>query len=249
MEHTIKDSDYNRVLVKLSGESLKGDSNLGINYESLNFLANEFKEATELGVQIAVVIGGGNFWRGHEWEALGMDRATADYTGMLATLMNALALQDSLEKNGMAVRTMSALEVQAVAETYIRRKATSLLSKKRIVIFGAGIGDPFMTTDTAAALRSIEIGADILCMSKNQVDGVYDSDPISNPNAKKFDNLEYIDAINLRLKIMDGTALSLCMENDLPIVVFDLFKKGNLSKVLSGLKIGTTISNSKTKNS
>jgi len=235
-------------LVKLSGESLKGDSSLGIDYESLNYLANEFKEATKLGVQIAVVIGGGNFWRGHEWESLGMDRATADYTGMLATLMNALALQDALEKHGMPVRTMSALEVQAVAETYIRRKATSHLNKKRIVIFGAGIGDPYMTTDTAAALRSIEIGADILCMSKNQVDGVYDSDPHNNPNAKKFDNLEYIDAINLRLKIMDGTALSLCMENDLPIVVFDLFKPGNLTKVLSGTKIGTTISNSKTKN-
>jgi uridylate kinase len=235
-------------LVKLSGESLKGNSNFGIDYNSLNYLANEFKDATKLGVQIAVVIGGGNFWRGHEWEALGMDRATADYTGMLATLMNALALQDAIEKNGMPVRTMSALEVQAVAETYIRRKATSHLNKKRIVIFGAGIGDPYMTTDTAAALRSIEIGADILCMSKNQVDGVYDSDPNNNPTAKKFDNLEYIDAINLRLKIMDGTALSLCMENDLPIVVFDVFKKGNLSKVLSGIKIGTTISNLKTKN-
>ena len=228
-------------MVKLSGESLKGDSNLGINYESLNFLANEFKEATELGVQIAVVIGGGNFWRGHEWEALGMDRATADYTGMLATLMNALALQDELEKNQIEVRTQSALNLPSVAEAYIRRRAIRHLEKGRLVLFAGGTGNPFMSTDTAAALRAVEINADILIMAKNGVDGLYDSDPNKNKSAKKISQITHHEALSKRLEALDSTALTLCMDNTLPIVIFDLFKPDNLLKVISGQKVGTKI--------
>ena len=234
-------SIYERAVLKLSGESLKGSSPFGINSETLDYLAGQIKEAIDMGVQLALVVGGGNFWRGEEWEARGMDRATADYAGMLATVMNTLALQDVLERDGTDTRAQSAINIQAVAEPYIRRRAIRHLEKGRVVIFAAGTGNPFMTADTAASLRSLEIGASVLLMAKHEVDGVYDSDPQENPAARKFQQLEYIDALNLRLKIMDSTALSLCMENRLPIVVFDLFTPGALARILTGEAVGTVI--------
>ena len=234
-------SIYERAVLKLSGESLKGTSRFGIDSETLGYLAGQIKEAIDMGVQLALVIGGGNFWRGEEWEARGMDRATADYAGMLATVMNTLALQDVLERDGTDTRAQSAINIQAVAEPYIRRRAIRHLEKGRVVIFAAGTGNPFMTADTAASLRALEIGASVLLMAKNQVDGVYDSDPQENPAARKFQRLEYIDALNLRLKAMDTTALSLCMENRLPIVVFDLFTPGALARILAGEAVGTVI--------
>lgn len=237
---------YNRVVLKLSGASLKGSHPYGIDPEALNYLADQIKEASGMGVQLSVVVGGGNFWRGEEWEARGMDRATADYTGMLATLMNALALQDALEREGLVTRTMSAIEVQAVAEPYIRRRAIAHLEQERIVLFAAGTGNPYMTTDTAAALRALEIDAEVLLMAKHRVDGVYDADPNKNPHAKKFQQLEYIEALNLRLEVMDATALSLCMENHLPIVVFDLFTPGSLARVLAGEPLGTIVTQKET---
>ena len=237
---------YDRVLLKLSGESLKGNLEHGIDPDALLYLADELKVAYRMGVQIAVVVGGGNFWRGEEWEAKGMDRATADYAGMLATIMNALALQDAMEKEGMDTRVMTALDVHAVAEPYIRRRAMAHLEQGRVVLFAAGTGNPYMTTDTAAALRSLEINSKVLLMAKNRVDGVYDSDPNKNPDAKKFKSLEYIEALNLRLEVMDATALSLCMENQLPIVVFDLFTPGSLGRVLAGESLGTLVAQEET---
>jgi len=237
---------YDRVLLKLSGESLKGNQEHGIDPDALLYLADELKVAYRMGVQIAVVVGGGNFWRGEEWEAKGMDRATADYAGMLATIMNALALQDAMEKEGMDTRVMTALDVHAVAEPYIRRRAMAHLEQGRVVLFAAGTGNPYMTTDTAAALRSLEINSKVLLMAKNRVDGVYDSDPNKNPDAKKFKSLEYIEALNLRLEVMDATALSLCMENQLPIVVFDLFTTGSLGRVLAGESLGTLVAQEET---
>lgn len=236
------DAVYKRVLLKLSGESLKGNSPFGIDPDVLVYLAREIKKASDMGIQLALVMGAGNFWRGEEWEARGMDRATADYAGMLAILMNALALQDALEREGLTTRVMSALDVQAVAEPYIRRRAIRHLEEQRIVLFAAGIGNPYMTTDTAAALRGLEIDAEVVFMAKNKVDGVYDSDPNRNPNARKFQHLKYIDALNLRLQVMDATALSLCMENELPIIVFDLFTPGTLAKLLTGEPLGTVVS-------
>jgi len=208
----------------------------------LRYLAREIQSISESGVELALVLGGGNFWRGEEWEARGMDRATADYAGMLAILMNALALQDSLEREGLVTRVMSALEVQAVAEPYIRRRAIRHLEQKRIVLFAAGIGNPYMTTDTAAALRALEIDAEVVLMAKNRVDGVYDSDPHKNPAAKKLNHVLYLEALNQRLEVMDATALSLCMDNELPIIVFDLFTPGNLANILAGQPIGTLVS-------
>jgi len=237
---------YDRVLLKLSGESLKGNLEHGIDPDALLYLADELKVAYRMGVQIAVVVGGGNFWRGEEWEAKGMDRATADYAGMLATIMNALALQDAMEKEGMDTRVMTALDVHAVAEPYIRRRAMAHLEQGRVVLFAAGTGNPYMTTDTAAALRSLEINSKVLLMAKNRVDGVYDSDPNKNPDAKKFKSLEYIEALNLRLEVMDATALSLCMENQLPIVVFDLFTPGSLGRILAGESLGTLVAQEET---
>ena len=235
------DSAYNRVLLKLSGESLKGDLEYGIDPKALAYLAGEIKEAFRMGVQLSAVVGGGNFWRGDEWEARGMDRGTADYMGMLATLLNALALQDALEREGLDTRVMTAIDVRAVAEPYIRRRAITHLERGRLVLFASGTGNPYMTTDTAAALRSLEIDAEVLFMAKNRVDGVYDSDPHRNPQAKKFQQLDYIEALNLRLEVMDATALSLCMENQLPIVVFDLFAPGSLSRLLRGDSLGTVV--------
>jgi len=232
---------YSRILLKLSGESLKGSAQSGIDPNAVNYLAKQVTEANNLGVEIAIVIGGGNIWRGGEAEAQGMDRSTADYAGMLATVVNALALQDALEKAGVITRTQSALQMQAVAEPYIRRRAIRHLEKGRVVIFSAGTGNPYMTTDTAASLRALEIGAEVLLMAKNDVDGVYDSDPHINSEAVLFKSLDYMDALNRRLEIMDSTALSLCMDNKLPIVVFNIFKKGNLSEILNGNAVGTTI--------
>lgn len=243
----MRDPIYSRAVLKLSGESLKGNLSHGIDPEALAYLANEIKEASGMGVQLAVVVGGGNFWRGEAWEARGMDRATADYAGMLATLMNAMALQDAMERKGLETRTMSAIDVHAVAEPYIRRRAVSHLQQGRIVIFACGTGNPYMTTDTASALRALEIDADVLLMAKHRVDGVYNADPNKNPNAKKFQHLTYIDALNLRLEVMDTTALSLCMENCLPIVVFDLYTQGTIARILAGEPLGTLVAQEQTR--
>ena len=232
---------YRRVMLKISGESLKGETAYGIDASAVNYLAEQIGEASKLGVQIAVVMGGGNIWRGESAEQRGMDRATADYAGMLATVINALALQDALEQLGIDTRTQSALQMQAVAEPYIRRRAIRHLEKGRVVLFAAGTGNPYMTTDTASALRALEINAEVLLMAKNNVDGVYDSDPHETPKAVRFGTLDYLDALNLRLSVMDSTAVSLCMDNKLPIVVFDMFKPGSMGCILSGETVGTMI--------
>ncbi len=233
---------FHRALLKLSGESLKGDLEFGVDFsKTLRYVAQDLKQAVGMGVEMAVVVGGGNFWRGQEAAQYGMDRATADYAGMLATVINGLALQDALEREGLVVRTQTAIEIRSVAEPYIRRRAIRHLEKGRVVIFTSGTGNPYMTTDSAAALRAIEVGANVLLMAKNHVDGVYDADPRKNPGAQKFERLEYMQALNLRLSVMDSTALSLCMDNHLPILVFDLFRPGNLARVLSGERIGTLV--------
>ncbi|MCH8279231.1 MAG: UMP kinase [Chloroflexi bacterium] len=237
----MRQARYHRVLLKISGESLKGAAGYGIDPAAVNYIAREIGEAHALGVELAVVIGGGNIWRGESAELQGMDRATADYAGMLATIINALALQDGLEKIGLTTRTQSALQMQAVAEPYIRRRAIRHLEKGRIVLFAAGTGNPFMTTDTASALRALEINAEVLLMAKNNVDGVYDSDPNENPEATRFSTLDYMDALNRRLDVMDATAVSLCMDNKMPIVVFDIFAPGSIGRILNGEPVGTTI--------
>jgi uridylate kinase len=236
--HSLK---YKRVLLKLSGEALMGDREFGIDPTTLENIAQQLKRIVEGGIQVGIVVGGGNIWRGVAAEARGMDRATADYAGMLATMINALALQDALEKEGVVTRTLSAITIQAIAEPYIRRRAIRHLEKGRIVIFAAGTGNPYMTTDTAAALRAIEIGADVLLMAKNNVDGVYDSDPSVNAGAKRFEKLRYIDALRMRLEVMDSTALSLCMDNKLPIIVFDLRTPHSLERAVAGELIGTLV--------
>ena len=232
---------YSRALLKISGESLRGSSSFGIDADTVNFLATQVGDAHRMGVQLAIVIGGGNIWRGEAAEARGMDRSTADYAGMLATIINALALQDALEQRGIDTRTQSALQMQAVAEPYIRRRAVRHLEKGRVVIFAAGTGNPYMSTDTASALRALEIDAEVLLMAKFNVDGVYDDDPHTNPSAVRFESLDYTEALERELAVMDSTALTLCRENGLPIVVFDMFKPGNVGCILSGDKIGTTI--------
>jgi uridylate kinase len=232
---------YKRVVLKLSGEALMGDREFGIDPATVENIAQQLKWIVESGIQVAVVVGGGNIWRGAAAEARGMDRATADYAGMLATMINALALQDALEKEGVVTRTQSAIAIQAIAEPYIRRRAIRHLEKGRLVIFASGTGNPYMTTDTAAALRAIEIGADVLLMAKNNVDGVYDSDPLVNAGAKRFDQLSYIDALKMRLEVMDSTALSLCMDNKLPIIVFDLRAPRSLERVVVGELRGTLV--------
>ena len=237
---------YNRVLLKLSGEAFKGSQGYGIDVEAIGYMANQIKLVVDMGVQLGVVVGGGNIWRGNEAAAQGMDRATADYSGMLATVINALALQDALERDfGVQTRTQSAINIEQVAEAYIRRRAIRHIEKKRVVIFASGTGNPFMTTDTAAALRAIEIDAKVLLMAKNKVDGVYAADPNKCPNAKRFDFLTYMEALDKRLEIMDTTALSLCMDNSLPIQVFDLFVSGNIERILAGQQgIGTRVAGS-----
>ena len=230
-----------RVVLKLSGESLKGDQEFGLDSDILKTIATEIKKVSKINAQVSIVAGGGNFWRGAEFEKRGMDRSTADYAGMLATIMNALALQDELEKNQIEVRTQSALNLPSVAEAYIRRRAIRHLEKGRLVLFAGGTGNPFMSTDTAAPLRAVEINADILIMAKNGVDGLYDSDPNKNKSAKKISQITHHEALSKRLEALDSTALTLCMDNTLPIVIFDLFKPDNLLKVISGQKVGTKI--------
>ncbi len=235
---------YKRVLLKISGEALMGEAASGIEPSTLKGIATQIKEAAvDLGVQVAVVVGGGNIWRGATASQTGMDRATADYAGMLATVINALALQDAIEQVGADVRTQTAIPVQQVAEPYIRRRAIRHLEKGRVVIFAAGTGNPFMTTDTAAALRAIEIDADVLLMTKNRVDGVYDADPRTHPAAKRFTYLTYMDALSRRLEVMDSTALSLCMENELPILVFDVASPDGIVRAAAGEEIGTRVAN------
>jgi uridylate kinase len=227
--------------VKLSGEAMMGDRAFGIDPVTLNNLATQISRATDAGVQVAVVVGGGNFWRGATVAETGMDRATADYAGMLGTIMNGLALQDALEKVGCFVRTQTAIPIPQVAEPYIRRRAIRHLEKGRVVIFAAGTGNPYMTTDTAAALRAIECECEALLMAKNGVDGVYDADPAQDPTATRFEHLTHIDAIQRRLKVMDITALSMCMENQLPIIVFDVGSPDAIYRALLGDHVGTVI--------
>jgi uridylate kinase len=231
---------YKRVLVKLSGEALAGSQKSGICPEAIKFITEEIGHAVGLGIETALVVGGGNIFRGISASEQGMDRANADYMGMLATVINALALQNYLEKAGLVTRVQTAFEMRAVAEPYIRRRAVRHLEKKRIVIFAGGTGNPYFTTDTAAALRAMEIGADVI-IKATKVDGVYDKDPLRFSDAKKFEEISYIQALNLGLGVMDSTALSLCMDNDLPIIVFNLLVPGNLTKVVSGQKIGTVV--------
>ena len=233
---------YKRILLKLSGESLSGEAKYGIDTPTLVRIAEQVEQVVKMGVGVAIVTGGGNIWRGAQAEADGVDRVTADYAGMLATLINALALQDVLEKQGMDVRTLSAIGVNQVAEPYIRRRAIRHLEKGRVVIFAGGTGNPYMTTDTAAALRAIEIGAGVLLMTKNNVDGIYSADPLKKPEARKFDKLTHLEALNLRLEVMDSTALSLCLENNLPIIVFDLKIPRGLEQAVMGAPIGTLVS-------
>lgn len=233
---------YKRILLKLSGEALSGKTPYGIDTPTLVRIAEQIDHVMKLGVGVAIVVGGGNIWRGAQAAADGVDRVTADYAGMLATVINALALQNVLEKQGMEVRTLSAIGVNQVAEPYIRRRAIRHLEKGRAVILAGGTGNPYMTTDTAAALRAIEIGADVLLMTKNNVDGIYNADPLKKPGARKFDKLTHLEALNLRLKVMDSTALSLCLENNLPIIVFDLQAPGGLEQAIMGTHIGTMVS-------
>ena len=231
---------YKRILLKLSGEALAGQQGYGIDPEVIGGIATEIRDVIELGVQVAVVIGGGNIFRGVAAASRGMDRASADYMGMLATVMNSLALQDALEKVGVATRVQSAIEMQEIAEPYIRRRAVRHLEKGRVVIFGAGTGNPYFTTDTAASLRAMEINADVI-LKATKVDGIYTADPNKDKDAVKYSSLTYLDVLKLGLQVMDATATSLCMDNNLPIVVFDLTARGNIQKVILGEAIGTIV--------
>jgi uridylate kinase len=232
---------YRRVMLKLSGEALLGRREYGISPETCNAIAEELKEVKELDVQLGIVIGGGNIFRGIAGTKHGLDRTTGDYMGMLATVINALALQDALEKNGVHTRVQSAIEMRAVAEPFIRRRAMRHFEKGRVVIFAAGTGSPYFSTDTTAALRASEIGADAL-LKATKVDGVYTADPAMDPQATKYDTLTYMDAIKGRLNVMDSTAFSMCMDNKIPIIVFNLFKRGNIKRVILGEAIGTLVS-------
>jgi uridylate kinase len=231
---------YKRILLKLSGEALADDQGFGIDPDKAEAIAQRVTEVVQLGIQLAIVIGAGNLWRGRIGIERGMDRATADYMGMLGTVMNALALMDAIERSGVETRVQSAIEMRAVAEPYIRRRATRHLDLGRVVIFGGGTGNPYFSTDTAAALRAMEIGADVV-IKATKVDGIYDADPKKHPNAKRFSHLTYIDALNMRLAVMDSTAISLCMENDLPIIVLDFWQQEALKNALLGKTVGTLI--------
>lgn len=233
------DPIFKRVVLKISGEALSGNKGAGIDIDTINQISMEVKELHNLGVQVAIVVGGGNFWRGRSTKE--MDRTTSDYIGMLGTVMNALALQDSLEQIDVDTRVQSAIEMRQVAEPYIRRKAVRHLEKGRVVIFAAGTGNPYFSTDTTAALRAAEIEAEVILLAKKGVDGVYDSDPNLNCNAKKFDTLKYIDILNLGLGIMDSTATSLCMDNKIPLIVFGIDEPNNIINVVLGKKIGTHV--------
>ncbi len=232
---------YKRVLLKLSGEALQGHQSHGVDPKVASSIASQIKEVYELGIDLALVIGGGNIFRGVNASKAGMDRATADYIGMLATLMNSMVMQDALEKVGVHTRVQSAIEIKELAEPYIRRRAMRHLEKKRVIIFAGGTGNPYFTTDTAAALRAIEIGADVI-IKATKVDGVYTSDPIKDKKAKKYDRLRYIDVLKKRLQVMDATAISLCMDHSLPIIVFNLTQYGNIRRVILGEPIGTRVS-------
>ena len=235
-----KRGPYKRILLKLSGEALAGDAGYGIDTDVLKILAGEIREIRAGGVELGIVIGGGNIFRGVKGATAGMDRASADYMGMLATMLNALALQDALEHETVHTRVQSAIEMQELAEPYIRRKAIRHLEKGRVVIFGAGTGNPYFTTDTTAALRAMEINAHVV-LKATKVDGIYDDDPKKNPNAKRFESLSYLDVLQKGLKVMDSTAISLCMDNQLPIIVFDLAEKGSLKRIVEGGSVGTLV--------
>lgn len=236
---------YNRVLLKLSGEALAGDQKTGIDAKTVADIARQIKEAKKLDVEIAIVCGGGNIWRGKVGSAMGMERATADYMGMLATVMNGMAIQNALESIGIETRLLSAIEMQQIAEPYIRRRAIRHLEKGRIVIFGAGLGSPFFTTDTTAALRAAEIDAQVILMAKNGVNGVYTADPKVDSNAIKFDEISYMEVINRQLTVMDQTAITLCMDNQIDLCVFNMSVDGNIARAVNGEKIGTIISGGK----
>jgi uridylate kinase len=231
---------FKRVVIKLSGEALQGRLGYGIDCDVTNSIAKQIKEVRALGVDVAIVIGGGNIFRGAIGSAKGIDRVSADYMGMLATVINGLALQDALEKNGVFTRVQTAIQMQQMAEPFIRRRAIRHMEKGRVVIFVGGTGNPYFTTDTTAALRAIEIGAEVI-LKATKVDGVYSSDPVKNKRARKYDSLRYIDVLKKELKVMDATAISLCMDNKLPIIVLNLFKEGNIKKVILGEKIGTIV--------
>lgn len=231
---------FKRVVIKLSGEALAGELGYGLEHKILDSIAGQVKEIVEMGVETAIVVGGGNIWRGVSGSERGMDRATADYMGMLATVINALALQDALESRNVATRVLSAIEMRQVAEPYIRRRAIRHLEKGRVVIFAAGTGNPYFSTDTTAALRAAEIEAEVILMAK-KVEGVYDSDPKKNPQAQKYKELTYIDVLNKGLGVMDSTAASLCMDNKIPLIIFSILQEGNIKKVIMGEQIGTYI--------
>lgn len=231
---------YKRILLKLSGEALAGELGYGIDTDVLKVMAEEIKELSESGVQIGIVIGGGNIFRGIKGATKGMDRASADYMGMLATVLNCLAMQDALEHAGVHTRVLSAIEMRELAEVYIRRKAIRHLEKNRVVIFGAGTGNPYFTTDTTAALRAMEVGCEVV-LKATKVDGVYDADPTTNKAAKRFEDITYIDVLQKGLKVMDSTAISLCMDNQLPIIVFNMHEKGALKKAVKGERVGTLV--------
>ena len=232
---------YKRILLKISGEALKGENQAGIDPQTVQKIALQIKEAHELGVEIGIVVGGGNIWRGKTGEALGMDRAQADYMGMLATIMNGLAVQDALEQLGVPSRAMTALPMNQIAEPYIRRRAIRHLEKGRVCIFVGGLGSPYFSTDTACVLRGTEIGAEIVMMAKNNVDGLYESDPKYNKNAKMFDELTFDEVLSKNLKVMDSTAASLCKDNKMGIIVFNMNVDGNIAKAVKGEKIGTLV--------
>lgn len=241
MPQKSKKPAYKRVLLKLSGEALGGETGIGICPETVHNMASQINEVRQMGVEVVIVVGGGNIFRGLQGSERGIERATGDYMGMLATAINGLALQDALEKLGVATRVQSAIPMSQVAEPFIRRRAVRHLEKGRVVIFVGGTGNPYFSTDTAAALRANEIGAEVI-LKATKVDGIYDSDPKKNPGAKRFSNITYLDALQRQLKVMDSTAFSLCMENKMPIIVFDLFKEHNIRRVVSGEKVGTLVS-------
>jgi len=231
---------YKRVLLKIGGESLSGEKGFGIDIKKINFISQQLAEVRELGVEIAIVIGGGNIFRGQEGSAIGINRVSADYMGMLATIINALALQDSLEKLGIETRVQTAIEMKAIAEPYIRRRAMRHLEKNRVVILASGTGNPYFTTDTAASLRAIELNAEAV-LKATKVDGIYESDPMINKKAVKFNKLGFLEFLNKGLKVMDATSISLCMENNIPVIVFNLNLNGNIKRVILGEKIGTIV--------
>lgn len=232
------EAKYRRLVLKISGEALAGDLGYGLNHDTLVSIARQVGQINRMGVEICIVVGGGNIWRGISGSSKGMDRVTADYMGMLATVMNALALQDALEQEDVVTRVQTAIEMRAIAEPYIRRRAVRHLEKGRVVIFAAGTGNPYFSTDTTAALRAAEVEAEVILMAK-KVDGIYDSDPVHNSHAKKFRRLSYMDVLNMELKVMDSTAATLCKDNGIPVVVFDINQPGNILRVVMGEDIGT----------